>query len=233
MRSRTRAAIFAAVVDDKLEKSTVTSEGFKTIFSALRQLYEMEGYIGPNKEFNYGFNEFVKDQTLAMNPNWIASVTDSLAQLERDGKSFKWDMVSYPAFDDRPKLGRQIDFHLFMIPPASKNKQAAFEVMRTLLGDEAQTAMNKAGRLTVRKDPELRKSYAADLKVYTGKNLAGIFNVSPAPAPMSTIYDTKIYGFLQESNKEMAQNGMDVNTALRVAGEKADKYIQEMKQQGK
>lgn len=36
------------VVDDKLEKSTVTSEGFKTIFLALRQLYDMDGYIGPN-----------------------------------------------------------------------------------------------------------------------------------------------------------------------------------------
>jgi hypothetical protein len=31
----------------------------------------------------------------------------------------------------------------------------------------------------------------------------------------------------------MAQNDMDVNTALRIAEEKANRYIQEMKQQGK
>ncbi|MDF2714484.1 MAG: family 1 extracellular solute-binding protein [Paenibacillus sp.] len=221
------------VVDDKQQKSIVTSEGFKTIFTALRQLYDMNGYLGPSKEFNYGFNEFSKDQTLAMNPNWIAAVTDTLAQLEKDGKTFKWDMVSYPAFDDRPKLGRQIDFHLFMVPPASKNKNAAYEVVRTLLADESQNAMNKAGRMTVLKDSELKKQYAQDLKVYNGKNLAGIFKVTPAPAPMSTNYDTKIYSFLQESNKEMAQNNMDVNTALRIADEKANKHIQEMKQQGK
>jgi multiple sugar transport system substrate-binding protein len=193
----------------------------------------MNGYLGPNKEFNYGFNEFAKDQTLAMNPNWIAATTDTLAQMEKEGRSFKWDMVSYPAFDDRPKLGRQIDFHLFMVPPASKNKNAAYEVIRTLLSDEAQVAMNKAGRLTVLKDTAMKQNYAADLNVYEGKNLAGIFKVSPAPAPMSTNYDTKIYSFLQESNKEMAQNNMDVNTALRLADEKANKHIQEMKQQGK
>ncbi|MEF3307883.1 extracellular solute-binding protein [Paenibacillus sp. GYB004] len=221
------------VVDEKLGRSAVTSEGFKTIFSSLRQLYDMSGYLGPNKEFNYGFNEFAKDQTLAMNPNWIAATTDTLAQMEKEGRSFKWDMVSYPAFDDRPKLGRQIDFHLFMVPPASKNKTAAYEVIRTLLSDEAQVAMNKAGRLTVLKDTSMKQNYAADLKVYEGKNLAGIFKVSPAPAPMSTNYDTKIYSFLQESNKEMAQNNMDVNTALRLADEKANKHIQEMKQQGK
>ncbi|RKN62899.1 ABC transporter substrate-binding protein [Paenibacillus ginsengarvi] len=222
------------VVDEKQEKSIIAqTEGYKTIFSLLRQLYDMNGYLGPNKEFGYGFNEFIKDQTLAMNPNWIAAVTDSLAQLEKDGKTFKWDMVSYPAFDDKPKLGRQVDFHLFMIPPASKNKNAAFEAVRTLLTDEAQTAMNKAGRMTVLKEPELKKNYAADLKIYANKNLEGIFKATPAPAPTSTNYDTKIYSFLQESNKEMAQNGMDLNTALRVADEKANKYIQEMKQQGK
>jgi multiple sugar transport system substrate-binding protein len=222
------------VVDEKQEKSVIAqTEGYKTIFSLLRQLYDMNGYLGPNKEFNYGFNEFIKDQTLAMNPNWIAAVTDSLAQLERDNKSFKWDMVSYPAFDDKPKLGRQIDFHLFMIPPAAKNKNAAFEVARTLLTDEAQTAMNKAGRMTVLKESELKKNYAADLNIYTNKNLAGIFKATPAPAPTSTNYDTKIYALLQESNKEMAQNNMDINTALRIADEKANKAIQELKQQGK
>lgn len=221
------------VVDAKQEKSNVTAEGFKQIFMLLRTLYDMEGYIGPKKEFNYGFNEFTKEQTLAMHPNWIAGVTDSLAQLEKDGKSFKWDMVSYPAFDDRPKLGRQIDFHLFMVPPASKHKNAAYEVIRTLLTDEAQTEMNKAGRMTVLKDTELKKNYAVDLKLYEGKNLAGIFKVAPSAAPMSTNYDTKIYSILQESNIEMAQNNMDVNTALRIADEKANKHIQEMKQQGK
>lgn len=217
------------VVDEKQEKSTVTGEGFRTIFKHLRELYDMNGFLGPNKEFSYGFNEFAKTQTLAMNPNWIAAVTDSLSQLQADGKPLNWDMVSYPAFDDRPKLGRQVDFHLFMVPSVSKNKDAAYEVIKMLLTNEAQASMNKAGRLTVLKDSSLRKEYAKNLKVYEGKNLAGIFKVSPAPAPMSTDYDTKIYGFLQESNRDMAQKNVDVNTALRVAEEKANKYIQEVK----
>lgn len=222
-----------AVVDDKEGKAVIHTDGFKTIFSLLRRQYEMNGYIGPNKEFVYNLNYFIQDQMLAMYPSWIAAVTDPLAKLEQDGNSFKWDMVSYPAFDDRPKLGRQIDYHLFMVPPSSKNKAAAIEVMRTLLSEQAQDAMNKAGRLTVLKDPEMKKRFAADRHVYDGKNLAGLFKVAPAPAPLSTIYDKQIYSFLQEMNKEVALNRMDVNTALRIADEKANKFIQEMKQQGK
>jgi multiple sugar transport system substrate-binding protein len=222
------------VVDDKQEKSIIAaSEGYKKIFTLLRGQYDMSGFLGPNKEFSYGINEFLKTQTLAMHPNWIAGVTDSLVQLEKEGKAFHWDIVSFPTYDDRPKLGRQVDFHLFMVPPTAKHKSAAYEVIRMLLQDEAQVAMNKAGRMTVLKDPALKKDFAKDLKVYEGKNLAGIFKVTPAPAPVSTDYDNKIYAILQESNKEMAQNGMDVNTALRLADEKANKLILEMKQQRK
>jgi len=221
------------VVDESLQHSTVATEPFKKVFMLLRQQYDIPGFLGPNQEFSYGLNEFAKEQILAMNPNWITGVTDTLAQIEKNGKSFDWDMVSYPAYDDRPKLGRQVDFHLFMIPPASKNKEAAFEVMRTLLSEEAQRSMNQEGRLTVLNIPDLRGQFASNTNVYKGKNLKGIFKVSPSPAPMSTIYDTQIYAILQESNKEMAQNDMDVNTALRIAEEKANRYIQEMKQQGK
>jgi multiple sugar transport system substrate-binding protein len=160
---------------------------FQKNLYALRQQYDMPGFLGPNKEFSYGLNVFAQEQRLAMHPNWIIGVTDPLAQLEKNGKSFDWDMVSYLAYDDRPKLGRQVDFHLFMIPPASKNKEAAFEVMRTLLSEEAQRSMNQEGRLTVLNNPDLREQFASNTNVYKGKNLKGIFKVSPSPAPMSTI----------------------------------------------
>ncbi|WP_028552639.1 ABC transporter substrate-binding protein [Paenibacillus sp. UNC451MF] len=223
-----------SVVDEKQENPVIASEdGFKKIFTMLRQLFDMNGYVGPNKEFNYGSNEFFKTQTLGMHPTWIAGVTDSLVQMEKEGKAFNWDLVSYPSADDRPNFGKQIDFHLMMVPEASHNKEAAYEIMQTLMTDEAQSAMNKAGRMTVLKDQQLKKQYAVDLKVYEGKNLEGAFKAKPGPTAVSTDYDVKIFSILQESVKDMAVSNMDVNTALRTADEKASKYIQEMKLQRK
>ncbi|MGG3471665.1 hypothetical protein ABES02_29885 [Neobacillus pocheonensis] len=97
------------------------------------------------------------------------------------------------------------------------------------ISDEAQKAMNKGTRLTVLKDPAFKKDAAVDTKLYEGKNLQGIFTVKPAPLPKATKYDRKLYPFLNEAAKSMAYDKKDVNTVLREAEEKANKYIQENK----
>jgi multiple sugar transport system substrate-binding protein len=52
--------------------------------------------------------------------------------------------------------------------------------------------MNKGGRSTAPEDPQSRKT-SPDLEIFDGKNLAGVFSVKPAPAPLSSMYDSKIY----------------------------------------
>jgi multiple sugar transport system substrate-binding protein len=93
--------------------------------------------------------------------------------------------------------------------------------------------MNKGGRLTALKDPAIRKDFAVDLNIFEGKNLAGVFSVKPAPAPRSSMYDSKGYSYLNEALKIMILSSTDINTALREAEEKTNKYIEEEKQKQK
>ncbi len=93
----------------------------------------------------------------------------------------------------------------------------------------AQSMINKFGRLSVLNDPAIQKDFASDLKIFEGKNLAGIFSVKPAPLPRGSMYDSKMYSILNEANKDMITGGKDINTVLREAEEKANKYIEEEK----
>ncbi|MDQ1913986.1 extracellular solute-binding protein [Paenibacillus sp. GD4] len=215
------------VVNDKQDKSVLTNDAYKKVFGLFERLYSITGIVGPNNKYTYGIDYFLKDQKLAMFPYWIANLTTRLPQLQEQGKNFNWDVVSFPSFDDKPGYGREIDFHLAMVTPTGKNKKAVYAVLQTLVSEEAQKAMNKGMRLTVLKDQNLKKQFASDTKLYEGKNLEGIFKVKPAPLPEATKFDVKIYPFLKEAAKGVATEKKDINTALREAEEKADKFIKE------
>lgn len=220
-----------ATVDRAQEKAVLASEPYQKIFGLLRQVYEIPGIVGKDKKYSYGIDFFLKDQKLAMYPYWIANLTSRLPQLKELGKEFDWDVVSYPSFDDKPGLGREFDFHLLIIPPTSKHKEAAFQVIETLISEEAQKNMNRGTRLTVLTDPQLKKEFTADLNYYQGKNLQGIFKVKPSPTPISTVYDKELYSLLSGALKNMITKNQDANTALREANEQADQYIREVKAQ--
>ncbi|MEF3305574.1 ABC transporter substrate-binding protein [Paenibacillus sp. GYB003] len=211
------------------EKAALTTDGFQKVFRQAKQIFDIPGIVDPNKKYSYGVGFFLKDKRLAMYPYWLSAFASSLSAADQPGKQFNWDMVTYPSYDDRPGIGREVDFHLFMVPPASKNKEAAFRAIEVLASEDAQKVMNKGARMTALKDPALRKQFASDMKVFEGKNLEGIFKVNPAPLPPASKYDVKIYGFLNDALKSVIVEGTDINTALRTANEKADKLIQEMK----
>ncbi|CAG7644807.1 hypothetical protein PAESOLCIP111_04815 [Paenibacillus solanacearum] len=215
------------VVNDKQDKAVLTNDAYKKVFGLYEQLYRIPGIVDPKNKYTYGIDYFLKDQKLAMYPYWIANLTTRLPQLKEAGKDFNWDVVSFPSFDDKPGYGREIDFHLAMVTPTSKNKKAAYAAIQSMVTEEAEKTMNKGIRLTILKDQELKKQHASDTKLYEGKNLAGIFKAKPAPLPEPTQFDIKIYPFLKEAAKGMAAEKKDVNTVLREAEEKADKYIKE------
>ncbi|WP_239628786.1 extracellular solute-binding protein [Paenibacillus sp. H1-7] len=219
------------VVDDKQEKAALTGDPYKKVFGLYDQLYTIPGIVDGNKKYTYGIDYFLKDQKLAMYPYWIANLTTRLPQLKEAGKDFNWDVVSFPSFDDKRGLGREIDFHMAMITPTSSNKDAAFAAIQTLINEEVQKSMNKGIRLTILKDQNLKKQFASETKLYEGKNLAGIFAVKPAPLPEATRYDTKMYSFLKEAAKAMVTENKDINTVLREADEKGNMHILEISKQ--
>ncbi|WP_079909321.1 ABC transporter substrate-binding protein [Paenibacillus sp. 32352] len=202
------------------------TEGYKKTFGLLKQMYEIPGYIDPKNKFQYGVDYFMKDQKLAMFPSWLAAITSRLPQLNEGGNGFNWDVVGHPAFDDKPGVGREIEFQSLMVPPTSKNKEAAYRVILTMISEESQKEMNKGNNLTILNDPELKKQFASNTDIYKGKNLEGIFKVKPAIAPINSEYDNENYKYLREALTGMIFDKKDINTVLREANEKAAKYIQ-------
>ncbi|MEF3306759.1 ABC transporter substrate-binding protein [Paenibacillus sp. GYB003] len=222
---------YSLPVTDNGAKAVLATDGYQKMFSMLRGIYDIPGMVEPKTNYlkdNIDF--FLKEQRVAMKPYWIAAFTTRVLPLVEQNQNFNWDLVSFPSFADKPGYGREVDFHLLMITPSSKNKDAAYRVLQAMQTSEAQTMINKFGRLTVLKDPAIQKDYAADLKIFEGKNLAGIFSVKPAPVPRGSMYDSKIYSYLNEANRDVILNGKDINTALREAEEKSNKYIEEEKQ---
>ena len=218
-------------VNQTEDKAVLDSEGYKKLFSILKQIYDIPGIVDPKNKYSYGIDWFLKEQKLAMHSVWLAAITSRLPQFEQSASKFSWDLAGHPVFSDRPGIGKEIEFQSIMVPPASKNKEAAYRVLLTLIGDESQTAMNKGNNLTILNKPDLKLQFASNTNIYQGKNLEGVFKVKPAPAPMYSEYDAENYKYLGEALKSMVVDKEDVNTVLRVANEKANKYIETVKSQ--
>lgn len=116
-----------------------------------------------------------------------------------------------------------------MVSSTSKNKEAAYRVLKTLVSNEAQRVMNRGTRLTVLKDLALKKEFAASLNLYGGKNLEGVFKVAPAPYEIASPYDAAVNKVMDDTVKQVATAGMDVNTALPTANEAANKEIEALR----
>jgi multiple sugar transport system substrate-binding protein len=216
------------VTDASGEKAAFQTEGYQKVFQMYRTIYSIPGMIDPNRNYlRDNVDIFLKEQRVAMQTYWIAGITSRLLQLIEGGQNFNWDLVSFPSFAENKGVGREIDFHLLMVTPAGKDKEAVYRVLEAMQTKEAQIQMNKDGRLTAWKDPEIQKDFAVNLNIFNGKNLAGIFTVKPAPAPRSSMYDNKGLSFLNQAMNEMIKQGTDINTLLRKAEEQTNQYIQE------
>ena len=114
----------------------------------------------------------------------------------------------------------------------SDKKEAAYRVMEALLTPEAQTAISKAGRITVLTDPDIKSVYAENSGIFKGKNLEAVFSVPNSPLVDSdfSIYRDAAAPILRDTVKEVALQKTDINSALRTANEKANAAIELQKQ---
>lgn len=212
------------VFDKNTGKASLTTDGHKKAFELMQKFYTIPGYTGQGN-FEYSDEVFVKQGRMAMLPTWIAGVTYYLKQAN-GSLPFNWDLTAYPSFSDRPNLGQPVDFHSAVVSKASKHKDAAYQLLRTLLTNETQLTLSRGGRLPVIQDESVRKQFGEASGLYKGKNLQAIFKVQPSPAPMPSIYDTKINALVNtELAKSVAIDHTDINSALRSAEEKANKDI--------
>lgn len=213
------------VVSEDGTQAIVDNDEIRNIFRLQQEIFSIPGILGPDNQFSYGMDFFMKDQRLAMFPYWVAATQSRVPIMDESG--IQWDMVSFPQFEDRPGIGREVDFHMAVVPETAQNKEAAYRVIEAIISEEAQIEMNAGSRLTILQDQELRNQYSSASNSFEGKNLQGIYSVEPAPLPVSTLLDAKVYGALREGIASMINDGLDINTAVRTANEKANQIIQE------
>src|SRR5690606_38756033 len=125
-------------------KAEVNTEKWKMLFERLKLVYSIPGNAWSDVRAN-GQNKFIKDKVTAMLPS-----INIISLFENTG--LNWDMVSYPTTKENPGKAIRYDLHIMAVLNTSKHKDAAMQVVSTIVSDEVQEMLSKAGHTSVLKD---------------------------------------------------------------------------------
>ncbi|MDF2718744.1 MAG: extracellular solute-binding protein family 1 [Paenibacillus sp.] len=213
----------AGFVDSKTGKTLLSDNRWPKILTQFIRFYQIPGNELNEKSVGWATqrNYFIADTTAAMmltynslNPTWKGN----------------WDLAKFPVWDDMPGVGPQPIPNAFTVTGISKHKDAAFQAIAYLTSKEYQAAMAKDGIvLPVLKDQEVKKAYGQNVDFLKGKNLQALYADQYAKPYELTPYDGVARGKLVEQMNQVALKTADINTALRVAAEAADKEIEKQK----
>jgi multiple sugar transport system substrate-binding protein len=108
----------------------------------------------------------------------------------------------------------------------SKHKDAAFQVIATILSEEVQLDIARNGRIAILNGDPFIKQYGENLPYLKGKNLQAIFSTKPADRYPPTDFDVKSQAIISNAfGKVVEPGGQDINTALRSAEEEINALV--------
>lgn len=208
------------LVDPKTFKSLGDTAEWKKVVQMAKDVYEIPGN-STIQTFSSGVNAFVKDRKLAMlaGLNWLPNLAEVKDLFPN------WDLASYPTWPEKPGVGTQIDLHVMVVPSSSKNKEAAVQVIDTVVSEEVQLDMARNGRVSVLKDKKYQDEFGKNLDFLKGKNVQAIFKSAPTKPFPSTVHANKAFNEITKVMTQVVKNRVDVNTAMRSYDELMDKYI--------
>ncbi|MFK7692153.1 ABC transporter substrate-binding protein [Paenibacillus sp. HJGM_3] len=204
-------------VDPKTNKATINNDQWARWLKVMTAFYSIPGNQPPVDEKT----AFLKNQTLAMRtgPNYITELAAAGAS------GLNWDLVSLPHFSGM-EASSQMNAPFYAIPPTSKNKDAAFQVISYLLSDEVGIALARQGRIPILKSETVRSEYGKGIPGLENKNLAALFKDTIAKPVPFTPYDGIAKSiFNRDALTPMLSGGVDVNTVLRKAEDEANRQI--------
>lgn len=210
-------------VNPQTNQAMLNTDGWKKWLQTMTGFYAIDNN---QLQSSSADNLFFKDKVMALRtgPNPL----DLLPPAIQDG--LEWDAVSMPTFSATESSGSQMNAPFYIIPPQSKKKEAAFEVMAYLMSDEVQSWSAKQGRVPIVKSQAVVNQYGQDLPFLKGSNYANAVFAEKIAKPIRvTQYDGIVRTTLASTLAKVATNGTDPNTALREAEELANKAIQEAK----
>lgn len=153
-----------------------------------------------------------------------ANMTSSKADLEK----MKFDIAAMPVLKESPKIGPAPYSINMAIVSTSKNKDAAMEALKHILSKEAQSGLAKIGIAPVIQNNDAQKLLGTE-SFFKDKHWSSVFYNQWAT---TTYYGPMLFELRDiylKYGKEVLNNGMDVNTALRMAEEDAKKKVEDLK----
>ena len=162
---------------------------------------------------------FLKNQNLAMRtgPNFITELAAS---------NMNWDLASFPHFAGKENAGSQMNAPYYAIPPASQNKDAAFQVISYLMSDEVAIELARQGRIPILKSETVRKEFGKGIPGLENKNLAAFFKDTIAKPAPQTQFDGMAKSTFNSVLITMLSGEKDINTGLREIEEKINQQIE-------
>ncbi|MEF3301967.1 extracellular solute-binding protein [Paenibacillus sp. GYB003] len=205
------------LVDPKTFKASFETDGWKKIVQTLTKFMTIPG-VDVAQATVANFNT---KGTVAMATNYTGCCGFTPGEAVKN-----WGVVRIPDFPDIRGVGPQVFPNYWYMSSISKNRDAAFEVMKFIISDEFQASLNARGLATALNNPKMYAEYGKDLPKYTGQNVTALF---PKHAKMSNITEYQIIasGQLNAALTNIATKGVDINTALREAAEATNKKIEE------
>ncbi|MDF2717165.1 MAG: family 1 extracellular solute-binding protein [Paenibacillus sp.] len=203
-------------VDPKTNKAAVNNEQWAQWVKVMTSFYTIPG----NQPAVDEKTAFLKNQTLAMRtgPNYMTELAAS---------GMNWDVVSFPHFAGKERAGTQMNAPYYAIPPASKNKDAAFQVISYLMSDEVAIELARQGRIPILKSEAVRGEFGKGIAGLEKKNISAFFKDTIAkPAPLSK-YDGAAKSTFNSVLITLLGGQKDINTGLREMEDQINKQIEQ------
>ena len=215
------------IIDPETGVPNVTTPQWVQVFEQLQKSYEVPGYIGADGRYQYANDDdiFFNEQNVAMVAYNLAHLLGPLEELRQQGVEMNWDFAPFPNFEENLGTGKAVNVHSLVVTKASEHKDLAFQVIANLLTDESQLALSKAGRVPTVEGAQFEDVFGEDIPVLEGKTVDNLFKAPPRPVIKPHKFESKVRKFLAEAEKSIAVDGVDVNTALRVAQEAIEKEL--------
>ncbi|TNJ53407.1 extracellular solute-binding protein [Paenibacillus hemerocallicola] len=219
----------AGYIDPVTKKSLFTSEKFQNAFELLTSVAHVQGNGLNAQTWSLAAQQkmFYQDQMSSM---LLHFVDHALSNLD---EKMDWDIATYPEIASMPGVGPQSYPYYAYITQTSKHKDQAFEVIAYMTSEEFQNNMARRGKLPILKDKiDSMSEFGKDVPKLQGKNVKALLPNKLAPS--SLVKDTIViaqspgHTAFFEAYKNNVLGLEDVNTALRLAGEKFDLKLKDL-----
>lgn len=216
-------------VDKETGNAALDTPEWHRIFELNKRIFDIQGYVTPDGTWNWGRDQFMKDQVIAMRVTWLANMVGPLEELRQQGVEFNWDIAPAPNFEDQLGKTREAQIHSLSVNSQSEYKDEAFQVISEILSDEGQRILARNGRVPAIINEELESEYGLDIPVLQGKTVENVFIGEPLQEHYIHPYELEITQRLTEAAEDMAVNGLDVNSAIRKATDAINKDVETLR----